>query len=88
MIVDYESGRALPNQQIVAKMERALGEWCTVRVQGVVTPTSVNAGKSAYNGSTKVKLGGGSVMWAMIYSSLRKHKPDLHSFVYKYWRSL
>jgi len=27
-------------------------------------------------------------MWAMIYSNLRKHKPDLHSFVYKCWRSL
>jgi len=47
MIVDYESGRALPNQQIVAKMERALGEWCTVCVHGVVTPTSVIAERSA-----------------------------------------
>ena len=26
VIVDYESGRAIPNQQILAKLERALGE--------------------------------------------------------------
>ena len=25
MIVDYESGRALPNPQIISKLERALG---------------------------------------------------------------
>lgn len=33
VIVDYESGRAIPNQQILAKLERALGEqcdWCWV----------------------------------------------------------
>ena len=55
MIVDYESRRALPNQQIVAKMERALGEWCTVHVQGV-TPT-VLMQRGVHNGSTKGQIG-------------------------------
>ena len=27
IIVEYESGKALPSQQILAKMERALGQW-------------------------------------------------------------
>ncbi len=28
MVNDYESGKAVPNQQVVAKLERALGkEW-------------------------------------------------------------
>lgn len=26
VVVDYESGRAIPNQQILSKMERVLGE--------------------------------------------------------------
>lgn len=26
VVVDYESGRALPNQQIISKLERALGK--------------------------------------------------------------
>ena len=32
VVSEYESGRALPNQQIVAKLERALGEslYCKV----------------------------------------------------------
>ena len=32
VIVDYESGRAIPNQQILAKLERALGEQCVIDV--------------------------------------------------------
>ena len=35
IIVEYESGKALPNQQILAKMERALGGWLSSKQTGV-----------------------------------------------------